>query len=295
MLTHVLGFPAAQPKFNPHKVRKQNTKTNKKDWHWLSWPSPPSTPDPSPPATPRPATARPASARAQSGRAASARPMTARPSAEARPATAATFRPATAKSKRDVASQMIPASCEPAAPSTQQPAIRPSTPAVRPKSAARRPASAAVTANGRVSSATSLGIVEDTSNIRGAVSARPASSLSCQTAASLRSCSVASHRQQQQRQQQRPNLNSGNHTAGVEINPVPRPIETGAQPCKQTYIPALQAWVTNANDYGMGKIIIGILFLFSDTLTLLVQSTCRCVLFLDGTGFSATLHKLFRP
>ena len=153
-------------------------------------------------------------------------------------------------------------------------AVRPSTPAVRPKSAARRPASAAVTANGRVSSATSLGIVEDTSNIRGAVSARPASSLSCQTAASLRSCSVASHRQQQQ--QQRPNLNSGNHTAGVEINPAPRPIETGAQSCKQTYIPALQAWVTNANDYGMGKIIIGILFLCTDTLTLIVQS--RCVL-----------------
>ena len=231
---------AVQPKYNPHKAstkKEPQQRTRRKDYHWMAWPSPSPTPAPSRPATARPQSARPASTTERQV-AAPATPQS------ARPASCASARP---MSRRQLAAQMIPrpasavpqVQAESAAARPETPAARPCTPRpVNPDTPSipptpLTPEPAAAQARCRPTSA-----ARPASAARNHSAARPAS------AASNRSATPCIDRATTPREFD-PSYRDVME-AQVTNEAALRPPSTN----DTTYVPALKAWVTNANDYG---------------------------------------------
>ena len=235
-------YSVVQPRYNPHKstaVKPGAERTRKKDYHWMAWPSPSSTPQPS-----RPPSARPHSARShvQSAKQPRQAPLSARPA-----------------SKRELAAQMIPRpesaftepreaqvtlkqrpqsaivrATTPRAPTPRAPTPRMHTPApIRAESPSIPATPMTFDARDEIARLFNTQQQPNIAELQQSIAkGRPVS------AYSYRSATPQFNRCQTPR----------------EFNPgYDDTVEAQARPpsaTNPTYVPALKAWVSNANDYG---------------------------------------------
>ena len=223
-----------QPKYNPHKAKPKQTdkpKLSKKDYHWMAWPSPASTPEPS-------------TARAQSARPMSKRELASKMIPRPESAAASTTlppRPETARSERPksaIPQQQRPASVRAMTPRMPTPAppvqIRPETPSIPP---------------------TPVSIPEDEGIAELYIAQEPTVAHLNHGITEGRPVSVMSARsvvsQQGGERVATPRMFDPDYRDPMSSPQVTHPLALQQNWQEQSFVPGLQAWVTNANDYGM--------------------------------------------